>query len=132
MARQRGARKLALDILYEHDLTSVPVADILGRYALNPAYKFAAELVNGVSAHREDLDKMISESSPEWKISRMPAIDRNLMRIALFEMLHLEDSPTAVAINEAVELAKLYSTQDSSRFVNGVLGRVSAGLPEQS
>lgn len=127
MARRRGARKLALDILYEHDLTQVPVEDILARYVANPAYEFASQLVNGVWAHREELDRIISESAPDWKIERMPAIDRNLMRIALFEMLHLEESPTAVAINEAVELAKMYSTQDSSRFVNGVLGRVAAG-----
>lgn len=127
MARRRGARKLALDILFEHDLTGANVADILDRYAANPAYEFASQLVKGVSAHREELDGIISESAPDWKLERMPAIDRNLMRIALFEMLHLEESPTAVAINEAVELAKIYSTQDSSRFVNGVLGRVAAG-----
>lgn len=127
MTRRRGARKLALDILYEHDLTQVPVEDVLARYVGNPAYEFASQLVEGVWAHKEELDRIISESAPDWKIERMPAIDRNLMRIALFEMLHLEESPTAVAINEAVELAKMYSTKDSSRFVNGVLGRVAAG-----
>lgn len=129
MVRRRGARKLALDILYEHDLTDIPVEDVLGRYRSNPAYEFASQLVNGVVEYRQELDRIISEGAPDWKIERMPAVDRNLMRIALFEMLHLEESPVAVAINEAVELAKLYSTQDSSRFINGVLGRVATGQP---
>jgi N utilization substance protein B len=131
LARRRGARKLALDILYEHDLTATPLEEILGRYVSNPAYEFASQLVSGVQAHRKQLDEIISESAPDWKIERMPAIDRNLMRIALFEMLHLQESPAAVAINEAVELAKLYSTQDSSRFINGVLGRIAANQTPQ-
>ncbi|HEX2054668.1 MAG TPA: transcription antitermination factor NusB [Actinomycetota bacterium] len=128
MAHRRGSRKLALDVLYEHEVRNLPTGEILQRYTANPGYAFAAELVQGVSGHAGELDEMISRHAKEWSIERMPVIDRNLLRMALFEMLYLEDVPAPVAINEAVELAKIYSTEDSSRFVNGLLGSVSAEL----
>ena len=109
-------------------MRSLPTGEILQRYSSNPGYRFAAELVNGVLGHSSELDELISGHARDWSIERMPVIDRNLLRMALFEMLYLEDVPAAVAINEAVELAKIYSTDDSSRFVNGLLGSVSAEL----
>jgi transcription antitermination protein NusB len=127
LGRRRGARKLALDVLYQHELTGTPVAEILNRYRSNPAYEFAETVVSGVVEHRDELDGLISSHAEDWSIERMPVLDRNLLRMALFEMLHLEDVPSAVAINEAVELAKIYSTEDSSRFINGILGTVAAG-----
>jgi N utilization substance protein B len=127
LGRRRGARKLALDILYQHELTGTPVAEILNRYRSNPAYEFSERVVRGVADHLEELDGLISLHSDEWSIERMPVLDRNLLRMALFEMLYLDDVPRAVAINEAVELAKIYSTEDSSRFINGILGTVAAG-----
>lgn len=128
MAHRRGSRKLALDVLYEQELRSLPTGEILQRYSGNPGFQFAAELVKGVSEHATELDELISSHAKDWTIERMPVIDRNLLRMALFEMLYLEDVPAPVAINEAVELAKIYSTEDSSRFVNGLLGSVSAEL----
>ncbi|MEX0790656.1 MAG: transcription antitermination factor NusB [Actinomycetota bacterium] len=128
MAHRRGSRKLALDVLYEQELRVLPTGEILQRYSDNPGFKFAAELVHGVAEHATELDELISGHAKDWTIERMPVIDRNLLRMALFEMLYLEDVPAAVAINEAVELAKIYSTEDSSRFVNGLLGSVSAEL----
>ncbi|CAN5860221.1 hypothetical protein BH23ACT12_BH23ACT12_08010 [soil metagenome] len=128
MAHRRGSRKLALDVLYEQEMRSLPTAEILQRYSDNPGFTFAAELVKGVVAHASELDELISSHAKDWKIDRMPVIDRNLLRMALFEMLYLDDVPAPVAINEAVELAKIYSTEDSSRFVNGLLGSVSAEL----
>lgn len=128
MAHRRGSRKLALDVLYEQELRSLPTGEILQRYAGNPGYQFAAELVKGVAEHTTELDELISSHAKDWTIERMPVIDRNLLRMALFEMLYLDDVPAPVAINEAVELAKIYSTEDSSRFVNGLLGSVSAEL----
>jgi transcription antitermination protein NusB len=109
-------------------MRSLPVGEILQRYSSNPGFAFASELVRGVLDHGTELDELISSHAKDWSIERMPVIDRNLLRMALFEMLHLEDVPAAVAINEAVELAKIYSTEDSSRFVNGLLGSVSAEL----
>lgn len=128
MGRRRGARKLALDILYQQDLNQAPVEEVLGRYSANPAFEFAELLVRGVNDHGDHLDKLISSHSQDWSLERMPILDRNLLRIAMFEMLYLDEVPTAVAINEAVELARIYSTEDSSRFINGVLGSVAAEL----
>lgn len=128
MAHRRGSRKLALDVLYEQELRALPTGEVLQRYSGNPGFQFAAELVKGVAEHATELDELISSHAKDWKIDRMPVIDRNLLRMALFEMLYLEDVPAPVAINEAVELAKIYSTEDSSRFVNGLLGTISAEL----
>jgi N utilization substance protein B len=114
--------------LYEQEMRSLPTGEILQRYSTNPGFPFAAELVKGVAEHATELDELISSHAKDWKIDRMPVIDRNLLRMALLEMLYLEDVPAPVAINEAVELAKIYSTEDSSRFVNGLLGSVSAEL----
>ncbi len=109
-------------------MRSLPTGEILQRYSTNPGYPFASQLVRGVVENGPELDELISRHAKDWSIERMPVIDRNLLRMALFEMLHLEDIPGPVAINEAVELAKIYSTEDSSRFVNGLLGSVSAEL----
>lgn len=122
---RRGARKLALDILFEHEVAGTAIEQILDRYARNPGFQFAERIVRGVQEHREELDAVISSSAERWEIERMPAIDRNLLRIGLFELTHSEDVPAAVAIDEAVELAKIYSGQQAARFVNGILGKVA-------
>ncbi len=85
---------------------------------------YAFELVKGVQVHHADLDELISRYADRWAIERMPVIDRTLLRIALFELMWGDDIPVAVAINEAVEMAKSLSTEDSGRFINGLLGRV--------
>ncbi len=126
MARRRSGRKIALDILYEHEVSGHPVEQVLARYQDQSNYAFVGTLVNGVQEHQPQLDGLISEHSKDWAIERMPVIDRILLRIALFEILHLEEVPAPVAINEAVEMAKTYSTDDSSRFINGMLGKISA------
>jgi transcription antitermination protein NusB len=121
------ARKQALDVLYEADLKDRPLAGVLAAHirddeSLDP---FAVELIRGVYRHLEELDGLIEEHSRGWKLSRMPIVDRNILRLALFELLHSDEVPTAVAIDEAVELAKELSTADSGRFVNGLLSRVA-------
>jgi N utilization substance protein B len=123
--RRRGARKIALDVLYEHDVSGGSVSEILERYDPQPAHEFAGVLVRGVVEHRVELDRLISAYAEDWTIERMPVIDRNLLRLGTFELLHLDDVPPAVTINEAVELAKTYSTEDSGRFINGILGRIA-------
>jgi N utilization substance protein B len=117
------ARKRALDILHAADSLDRPVLEVL---AENPdAKEFTRELVSGVVEHREELDELIRRYADRWVLERMPIVDRNLLRMGIFELLHRPDIPNAATINEAVELAKLLSTEDSGRFVNGLLGRVA-------
>jgi N utilization substance protein B len=123
MLPRTKARKRALDILHAADSLDRPVLDVL---AENPdAKEFTRELVEGVVANREELDDLIRRYADRWVLERMPIVDRNLLRMGIFELLHRPDIPNAATINEAVELAKLLSTEDSGRFVNGLLGRVA-------
>ena len=112
-------------MLYEADLKERPLADVLSAHMADadPLPEFAVALVRGVYRHREQIDGLIEKHSREWKLSRMPIVDRNILRLGLFELLHSADIPRAVAIDEAVELAKELSTADSGRFVNGLLSR---------
>lgn len=86
--------------------------------------EFARKVVLGTIARREEIDRVISRLSHDWELHRMAAVDRNLLRLALFEILYCPDIPPAVSVNEAVELAKIYGGDDSGRFVNGILGQV--------
>lgn len=123
MLPRTKARKRALDILHAADSLDRPVLEVL---AENPdAKEFTRELVEGVVANREELDELIRRYADRWVLERMPIVDRNLLRMGIFELLHRPDIPNAATINEAVELAKLLSTEDSGRFVNGLLGRVA-------
>lgn len=115
-----------MDVLFEQELAGASPGEILKRYHANPGYVYAEQLVNGVNEHRSSIDRTISAHAKDWKLERMPVVDRNLLRIAIFEMGYLPEVPVAVAMNEAVELAKTYSTEDSSRFVNGLLAAVCA------
>ena len=125
---RHAARKRALDVLYEADLTGRDIDAVLAKHVAgaDPPPAFAVELVQGVARHRDELDGLLQAHSREWKLSRMPVVDRNLLRMGLFEIRYRPDVPTAVAIDEAVELAKELSTEDSGRFVNGVLARAAA------
>lgn len=123
MLARTKARKRALEILYEADVVGRPLLEVLGEEA--GVQPFARELVEGVEAHREEIDALIRRYADRWALERMPVVDRNLLRIGVFEILHRPDVPAGAAINEAVELAKLLSTEDSGRFVNGLLGRVA-------
>lgn len=135
MLRRRKARKKALEVLYEHELIGVPVSEILQRRDEAGMDKelpeFTLRLVEGVLAHQKEIDRSIESKSEDWLMERMPSTDRNILRICLYEMLHEDDIPISVSINEAVEMAKEYGTEDSSRFVNGVLGRIAEEMGEQ-
>jgi N utilization substance protein B len=132
MAARSKARKRALDILFESDLRGVPaVASLADRLAdptqqLNP---YTVTLVEGVGQHRERLDELVREYSLGWALERMPVVDRNLLRLGLLELLYCDDVPDAVAISEAVNLARELSTDESPGFVNGILGRVAELKP---
>ena len=121
---RRQARERALSLLYEAESKDVTPAAVLAALPLEPA-EFAVEVVSGVGLHMEELDKWITGYAKDWTIERMPALDRALLRMGIFELLHRPDVPTGAVISEAVELAQLYSTDESSRFVNGMLARIA-------
>ncbi len=133
MSARTKARKRALDILFQADVRGDEPGVILAaeaqRAASEPAreasWLYAREIVDGVIDHREEIDELIATHSKDWKIERMPAVDRALLRMGVWELLHNDEVPTAVVIDEAVELAKEFSTDDSGSFVHGVLARVS-------
>ncbi|WP_346695692.1 transcription antitermination factor NusB [Thermophilibacter mediterraneus] len=123
------ARSQALQLLFQAEANSRAVLSVLdGDYVLwdaEPLDDYARRLALGADEMRPDLDAIISVRSTGWSLGRLNAVDRNLLRLALYEMLCVDDVDLAVTINECVELAKAYGTDESSRFVNGVLGRVS-------
>jgi len=121
------ARKRALDILFEAELRSEPVLDVLAEriaMASPPVSAYAAELVRGVAAHQPRIDELISKYAEGWTLDRMPAVDRNVLRIGTYELLWAPDVPDAVAISEAVLLSRDLSTEASPTFVNGLLARL--------
>jgi N utilization substance protein B len=124
---RRKARKRALDILYESDLRGTDVlATAKDRLAQAdpPVPEYAVEIVEGVTGRRARIDELLTTYAEGWTLDRMPAVDRNILRVAIYELLWNDDVPDAVAIDEAVELAKELSTDESPRFVNGLLGRL--------
>jgi len=133
LSARTKARKRALDILFSADVRGDEIAVALAaeaKRAVNePArqasWLYAREIVDGVIDHRDEIDEQITTHSRDWKLERMPAVDRAVLRIAAWEILYNEDVPTAVAIDEAVELAKELSTDDSPAFVHGVLARIA-------
>ena len=127
---RREARERALSLLYEADAKNITAAAVLAEQPVPPD-AFAAELVAGVGASEERLDELIGRYAVDWAVDRMPVLDRTLLRIAVFELLERPDVPTGAVISEAVELAKIYSTDESGRFVNGVLGSVAAELRDE-
>ena len=132
MPARRKARKRALDVLYEADLRDLPPARGAGRLpraassSRRPEHlAYAVGLVEGVAAHLDRIDELIASYAEGWTLDRMPVVDRNLARIAVYELLYVDEIDDAVAISEAVELARQMSTDDSPRFLNGVLGRIA-------
>jgi transcription antitermination protein NusB len=127
MAARSKARKRALDILFEAEVRGEPVLDLLAERAAAadpPVSDYAAELVRGVHGHAGQIDELLGSNAQGWTLERMPAVDRNILRIGAYELLWGDDVPDAVAISEAVTLAGELSTDDSSSFVNGLLGRL--------
>lgn len=127
MAARSKARKRALDILFEAEMRGESPLDVLDTrmtQADPPVTSYAAELVKGVQAHRERIDELLTKHSRGWALDRMPAVDRNILRIGAYELLWAADVPDAVAISEAVVLAQDLSTDASPAFVNGLLARL--------
>ncbi|GGQ53645.1 N utilization substance protein B [Couchioplanes caeruleus subsp. azureus] len=131
MPARRKARKRALDVLYEADLRDLPPSQVLATYLDRVAkprpehMDYTIGLVEGVAKHLDRIDELIASYAEGWTLERMPVVDRNLARIAVYELLYLPEIDDPVAITEAVELAKQMSTDDSPRFLNGILGRIA-------
>jgi transcription antitermination protein NusB len=135
MPARRKARKRALDVLYEADIRGLPPGQVLTGYLERLAQPrpehmgYAIGLVEGVAEHAARIDELISSYAEGWTLERMPVVDRNLARIAVYELLHVDEIDDAVAITEAVALAKQMSTDDSPRFLNGILARIAEFTP---
>lgn len=129
MAARSKARKRALDVLFEADQRGVDVLGLLAERVREPGTEaalpqYAVDLVEGVVAHRAEIDELLATYAQGWVVERMPAVDRAALRIGTWELLHNDDVPDAVAVDEAVELVRALSTDESPSFVNGVLGRI--------
>lgn len=129
MAARSKARKRALDVLFEADQRGLPVLEVLAERVKQPGTQtslpqYAVDVVEGVVERSDRIDELISSYSQGWTLARMPAVDRAILRIGAWEVLFSPDVPEAVAVDEAVELARALSTDDSPGFVNGLLGRL--------
>ncbi|MFY1632541.1 transcription antitermination factor NusB [Solwaraspora sp. WMMB335] len=134
MPARRKARKRALDVLYEADLRDLPPQQVLVGYVARLAPRpehldYAIGLVEGVAEHHDRIDELIGSYAEGWTLERMPVVDRNLARIAVYELLYVDEIDDPVAITEAVELARQMSTDDSPRFLNGLLDRIAEYTP---
>jgi N utilization substance protein B len=132
VAARSKARKRALDILFEAEqrgLSALPLLRDRLPVADPPISEYAVSLIEGVAAHQARIDELLSSYAIDWTLDRMPPVDRAVLRIAVFELLWVDDVPDAVVVSEAVELATALSTDESPRFINGMLGRMSDDKP---
>lgn len=129
MLERTRARQQALQILYQREITGQDARSILETRSFNlevgEPSAYCRELVLGTESHQDAIDAKIEATSQHWSLMRMPFVDRNILRLAVYEILYAQEVPASVAINEAVELAKTYGGEDSPKFVNGVLGRIA-------
>jgi len=133
---RREGRELALQALYSLDLNPMETRESLRLLRENSRVAaavraFAEELIVGVMTHRGEIDGKIEEQSKNWSVSRMARVDLNILRMATYELLHRPDIPKNVTINEAIEVAKKFGTEESPAFVNGILDEIAASLPEK-
>ncbi|NQU41204.1 MAG: transcription antitermination factor NusB [Lentisphaerae bacterium] len=134
MATRRDAREWAVQLLFQMDLN--PPEDtgpVLERFwedvkSDKGPREYTERIVRGVFSHREELDTLIQKAADHWDVARLGVIDRNVIRMAVYEMLHCPDVPAIVSINEAVDIAKYFATSESGRFVNGILDRIRASI----
>jgi N utilization substance protein B len=126
VSARRKARKRALDFLYEADIRNASAIELMGSREPSELSEgaYISELLAGVEANKSKIDELITTYAQGWDMDRMPALDRNILRIALFEILFKEELDDQVAASEAVEIATELSTDDSAKYINGVLGRI--------
>jgi N utilization substance protein B len=134
MTRRSRAREVALQLLFQHDLNKRIDRAVLERFVHDrlrndSLVQFALELYEGVVAHQEDIDRRLSEAAENWRLSRMAVVDRNVLRLGAYELLHVPETPPNVALDEAITLARRFGSADSSAFVNGILDRLRQQAP---
>ena len=135
MKKRTRARELALQALYQLDIQGDAFAEEVGAYVRDEEHDtetadFAIELVRGVFVERDAIDAAIRAVAQNWDLERMAVVDRNVLRMATHELMHLDEIPPKVSINEAIELGKRFSTKNSGAFINGILDRIKSGLPQ--
>ncbi|MGQ9618145.1 MAG: transcription antitermination factor NusB [Candidatus Aminicenantia bacterium] len=135
MRHRRKAREYALQILFQLDLADGNLNEILENFwkdknANNKVVEFTTQLVNGTLDNKKEIDRLISVHSLNWKLERMSTVDRNVLRIAAYELHYLKHAPAPVIINEAIEVAKKYGSEDSAKFINGVLDAIRRSMEE--
>ena len=123
--QRRQARERALELLYEAETKGQSPAALVAEQVLDPD-PFAVDVVEGVEANQDEIDGLITRFAEDWPLARMPAVDRTLLRMGVYELTHRPDVPTGVVLSEIVDLASEYSTDDSGPFVNGVLAAIAA------
>lgn len=137
MSSRRRSREMAVQVLYQVDMAQSDISEALRVFcdhfeAPESIRDFAIELANGAHGHQEEIDSLIKQFSEHWRLERMPIVDRNILRLAIFEFLYRPDIPTKVSINEAVDLGKRYGSSESGAFINGILDRIRMYLEEES
>lgn len=140
MGLRRKSRELALQFLFSHDFqghesASVSIDQELDLFCQSfdveqRAMVYGRQLIEGINAHADDINRLLADHSLNWRVERMSLVDRNILRIAVFEMRYGQEIPAQVAINEALEIAKRYSRQDSVAFINGILDAIQAAVPQ--
>jgi len=133
MGVRRRGREISLQILYKMDITDMSLDDALVTFRDNFSVKeeswaFAELLTRGVCNNLEEINGLVEGQSQHWKLDRMPVTDRNIIRIAAYELLYMDDIPSKVSLNEAIELGKLYGSEESSAFINGILDNIHKNL----
>ena len=132
MSARSKARKQTLDLLYEADIRGTAAIDILAARVDNatdpdarPIREFTRELVSGISAQKRKIDELVSTYAQGWDMDRLPTVDRNILRLAIYELVWTPDLAEGIVINEALDLAKVLSTDESATYIHGVLGKIS-------
>ena len=132
MGHRRKGREIALQMLYEMEIKGTEPRAILelywkghGEEVTEEIRRFSTDLLEGAYRNRKEIDEIIEKHSLHWRLARMAVVDRNILRLAVYELLYLHDIPTSVVLNEAIEIAKRFGTEDSSAFINGILDKVA-------
>lgn len=137
MGKRRKAREFALQLLFQLDVTNKMSGDDSAKpmelfwehtSCKEEIKDFSSEIIRGTLAHIEKIDENINKYAENWDLNRMPTVDRNILRFAIYEILYRDDIPLKVSINEAIEISKSYGTEDSARFINGLLDKISKTL----
>ena len=136
MRKRTQAREFALQILYRQDLNPDPAESLFGSFwENNPSppevQEYTERIVKGTLAHKDEIDALISKYAEHWELHRMATVDRNILRLSTYELLFMEEVPPKVAINEAVNIAKKFSQEESGKFVNGILDKINHAEPRR-